>query len=226
MTDIREDPKRGDEEAYKDRFYRAMYRLLLAGAALARAYTEPLFQAKKEGRTEFLKYCEENGRLDENRLTDEDAEFLRRFPVYNFDVTDDSEIGKWRNREYEAYFGPFASWLIEGRAKGVPYEPPSYIVRSNGYWPRDMGPVQELMLLLTAYEHLDCKFTNGDESAGFGRFAWQTGHDQFVHRTNYTIRGDTRKVSVYSVYSMWKRSPCRFGSRILWTFSALTRTRH
>jgi hypothetical protein len=135
MTDTREPPRRGQEEVYKNRFYRAMYRLLLAGAMLAgamlaRAYTEPVFQAKEEGRSEFLKHCKEDRfPLEdfESRLTDEDVEFLRQLPVYNFDLTDDSEIGQWRNREYEAYFGLVASWLVEdGRAKGLSHEPALY----------------------------------------------------------------------------------------------------
>jgi len=39
----------------------------------------------------------------------EDIAYIHQFPIYNYDVTDWSEIGLWRNREYKTYFGPFAS---------------------------------------------------------------------------------------------------------------------
>lgn len=36
-------------DSFRDGFYRAMYRLLLASAVLARAYMTPLFRAREEG---------------------------------------------------------------------------------------------------------------------------------------------------------------------------------
>jgi hypothetical protein len=41
-------------ESFQDSFYRAMYRLLLAGAVLARAYMEPLFRAREAGKGTFF----------------------------------------------------------------------------------------------------------------------------------------------------------------------------
>jgi hypothetical protein len=79
-------------------------------------------------------------------------------------------------------------------------------------WLDDLDSVRKLMLLLTAYEHLDCKFTNGDGSADFGQYAGQT------KRTTQSegIRG--KCLLFCTMFSLWKRSPCRPGSRILWMF--------
>ncbi|PVH71568.1 hypothetical protein DL98DRAFT_520986 [Cadophora sp. DSE1049] len=180
-----------DEEAWKDRFYRAMYQLLLAGPVLARAYNAPFWGAKKAGNERFLEHCTRdmpggNGMLDEmttgGRFNQEDGEYARRFPVYNYDVTDYSMVGKWREGEYESLFGPFAKWLVdEGNARERRNPEPESGDRedeSSQYSEvtNNRGAVQDLMCLLVGYEHLLCKFTNvdvngnGNNGYGFGRF--------------------------------------------------------
>ena len=79
--------------------------------------------------------------------------YIRQYPVYNFDVLDWSEIGQWRNQEYEACFGPFATWIIKDgrmREQNEPRDPND----TEPAWAEnrvDIGAVRELMLLLVAY---------------------------------------------------------------------------
>jgi hypothetical protein len=69
----REEPEPEDADAFKDRFYGAMYRLLLAGAVLVGAYTEPFLRAREEGGMGFL------GRSAKpyKQYLDDDMEYLR-----------------------------------------------------------------------------------------------------------------------------------------------------
>ncbi|KAN0102797.1 hypothetical protein V8E51_011110 [Hyaloscypha variabilis] len=134
-------------DSFRDGFYRAMYRLLLAGAVLARAYMAPLFRAKEEGGKDGFfarvgledyahKYWDKIDPSEDGPPREEDVAYIRQFPVYNYDVIDWSEIGLWRNREYETCFGPFASWIVEDGRKSA---------------------VRELILLLVVYDHFNYK---------------------------------------------------------------------
>lgn len=158
-------------DSFRDGFFRAMYRLLLAGAVLARPYMAPLFQAREEGNARFFfiwadrhyYWSEEMDQVDETDTSPKEVDFdyVRQFPVYNFDVPDWSKIGQWRNREYETCFGPLASWIIEDgrmREQNEPRDPND----TEPDWAEnraDIGAVRELMLLLVAYDHLDDCFT-------------------------------------------------------------------
>lgn len=103
-----------------------MYQVLTAGAVCARPYSEPFFSAEKERRAEFLENCA-NGTLTDpdsdpgvGTLTDQDLEYLRQFPVYNFNADEESASGRLKVQEYEALFGPFAEWLIvDGKRRGL-----------------------------------------------------------------------------------------------------------
>ncbi|KAL2072839.1 hypothetical protein VTL71DRAFT_12182 [Oculimacula yallundae] len=162
-------------ESFRDSFYRAMYRILLAGALLARVYMAPMFQAKDDGKEAFLARVGEPGasyyrkhqdKIDssggEYHPTPEDFAYLQTFPVYNYDVTDWSEAGVWKYQEYESAFGSFASWIVEnGREKQR--NDPRFLGDSEPEWaedPADVGAVRELMLLLVAFDHFNCKFCN------------------------------------------------------------------
>jgi len=160
-------------DSFRDGFYRAMYRLLLAGAVLARAYMAPLFQAREEvgkegffGRNGLEEYSNRHwDKIDPSEdgpPREEDIAYIRQFPVYNYDVTDWSEIGQWRNREYETCFGPFASWIVEDGRKRQ-YNEPQDPNDTEPDWaenPTDVSAVRELMLLLVAYDHFNSKFAN------------------------------------------------------------------
>ena len=156
-------------DSFRDGFFRAMYRLLLAGAVLARAYMAPVFQAREERNARFFQvwgdeyyWSEDMDNLeDPDSITKEaDLAYIRQYPVYNFDVSDWSKIGQWRNREYEACFGPFASWIIEDgrmREQSEPQGPND----THPDWAEnrvDIGAVKELMLLLVAYDHFNDSF--------------------------------------------------------------------
>lgn len=79
----------------------------MAGAAVARGYLEPYLNAEYSLNTHILQH----------NAGEKVIEQFRKFAVYNFDVIDDSEIGKWRYQEYEKIFGPFGRWIVEdGRA--------------------------------------------------------------------------------------------------------------
>ena len=160
-------------DSFRDGFYRAMYRLLLAGAVLARPYMVPLFQAREDGGKEGFfgrcglddyaqKHWEKIDISEDGPPRDEDVAYIRQFSVYNYDVTDWSEIGLWRNREYETCFGPFASWIVEDGRKRQQNEPqdPNDTEPDWAENPADVGVVRELMLLLVAYDHFNSKFSN------------------------------------------------------------------
>jgi hypothetical protein len=109
------------------------------------------------------KYWEKIDPSEEVPPTEADIAYIRQFPVYNYDVTDWSEIGLWRNREYETCFGPFASWIIEDgrkRQRNEPQDPNDTEPDWAENW-ADVGAVRQLMLLLVAYDHFNSKFQNG-----------------------------------------------------------------
>ncbi|KAK0101136.1 hypothetical protein ONS95_012882 [Cadophora gregata] len=186
-------------EAWRDRFHRAMYQLLLAGPVLAGAYNAPFWAAKRAGNERFLSHCVRgSAELDPMLVDDEDGDFARTFPVYNYDVEDFTPVGRWRERAYECIFGPFARWLVdEGNAREEKYpehEPKrtypeddsSHLdeVKSN------RGAVQDLMCLLVGHEHLICKFTNANSDDGYGFARWAIPKDKLAKEWK------TRKVTV------------------------------
>ena len=158
-------------DSFRDSFFRAMYRLLLAGAVLARAYMAPVFQAREERNARFFRiwghdhyWSEDMDQLDDPDYNPNEADYayLRQYPVYNFDVPDWSKIGQWRNREYETDFEPFASWIIKDgrvREQNEPRDPNDPDWAQNRV---DIGAVRELMLILVAYDHFNDCFQDYD----------------------------------------------------------------
>ncbi|KAK0125478.1 hypothetical protein ONS95_000514 [Cadophora gregata] len=174
------DARRPRIECFRDEFYRAMYRLLLAGAVLAAPYMAPIFQAKENGGKEgfFARhgheeykylYMDWDNASEDGPTRPEDIPYLRRFPVYNFDVDDWSEIGQWRDREYETCFGPFASWIVEDGRKRQRQKPPhpNNPEPDGAEHPEDVGAVRELMLLLVAYDHFDSMLSNPESQRNY-----------------------------------------------------------
>jgi hypothetical protein len=162
----------------KERFYRAMYGVLTAGVVSSGAYNAPFYYAEKEGHTEFLERC----CAQKQTLSDKDVEYLRQFPVYDYDAPDESESGRWRDQEHEVLFGTFSEWLFEegkrrGREKKLdPIEIEEYDEIDSGSRtePESLdsaqaGAVREVKMLVAAYEHLHRKFTNGNREWGCGR---------------------------------------------------------
>jgi hypothetical protein len=160
-------------DSFRGGFFRAIYRLLLAGAVLARAYMAPVFQAREEGNARFFRvwghdyyWSEDMDQLDDPDPYPKEADYayIRQYPAYNFDVLDWSKIGQWRNREYETCFGPFASWIIEdGRMREQ--NKPRDLNDTKPDWAEnrvDVGAVRELMLLLVAYDHFNDCFQHYD----------------------------------------------------------------
>jgi hypothetical protein len=162
-------------DSFRGSFYRAMYRLLIAGAVLTGAYMDPLFRAREEGNagfhlrngyTLFQDDCwEQIVEMDvseQGSHEDDDLPYIRRSPVYNYDITDWSDIGQWKYREYEAIFGPFASWIVEdGRNRQHEQsQNPAGIKPDWAESSDDVGAVRELMLLMVAYDHFNSKLEN------------------------------------------------------------------
>ncbi|KAH8662506.1 hypothetical protein BX600DRAFT_499009 [Xylariales sp. PMI_506] len=163
-------------DSFRDGFCRAMYRLFLAGAVFARAYMDPLFRARGEadlvtknrfftqwGSSDYWSYETDDlaSQLGEDHSPEAvDLAYIRQSPVYNFDAPNGSEIGKWRDREYETYFGPLASWIIQDGRERQQIRPhhPNQTEPSWAQNPADIGAVRELMLLLVAYDHLNSHF--------------------------------------------------------------------
>ncbi|KAH8744472.1 hypothetical protein F5882DRAFT_525926 [Hyaloscypha sp. PMI_1271] len=171
-------------DSFRDSFYRAMYRLLLAGAILARAYMAPLFPARQAGDIGFFvrwgsDYWTEDVDTYERDFypTEADVDSIRQFPVYDFDVEDWSQIGQWRNREYETCFGPFASWIIEdgkSREQNEPQNPDDMPDWAQNQ--AHIGAVKELMLLLVAYDHFNSKFIDIRRGSRKGAYLRKQGN--------------------------------------------------
>lgn len=167
--------KNATVNSFQEGFYRAMYRLLLAGAVLARVYMEPMFQSRDAGEKDAFfgrmgdpgcvymsNHCEEIDASENGPARPQDLVLLRKFPVYNYDITDWSEVGVWRNQEYDKCFGPLASWIVQSGRKRQQTAPQDSD-KEQPDWAEnaaDIGAVRELMLLLVAYEHFSLKFEN------------------------------------------------------------------
>ncbi|AEO71974.1 uncharacterized protein THITE_2093475 [Thermothielavioides terrestris NRRL 8126] len=94
------DPEEDERMAeFTARLHKAFYRVLIAGAALAGAYHEPMFKAKLEPGLGLPKPG-----ADAERLTAEQLAFLEQFAVCNLDPAPEAE---------EAVFGPLGNWLLE-----------------------------------------------------------------------------------------------------------------
>lgn len=95
-----------DLDAMKDyvsNVHKAIYRAIIAGAVLTRAYQEPFFAVAKDG--PYARSFEWRGDAfsPAKLTTDADVEYLRSFPVYDFE-------------EYEASeptFAPFVDWFLQ-----------------------------------------------------------------------------------------------------------------
>lgn len=77
----------------RERIHRSTYRLLLMGAVLCPAYLKPIFHASRSSPYGFLSRIDEmNQNLgfrgnQDNNISAEDATFLDRFPIYDFEVS-------------------------------------------------------------------------------------------------------------------------------------------
>jgi len=97
-----EEPHRMGE--WRECVHRAIYRGLLAGAVLSRAYNEPFHQLGDAADPSDLKRRRLNTLGQSSRVSPSEVRYLKEFAVYNRDATADAE---------DAVFGPFADWLIE-----------------------------------------------------------------------------------------------------------------
>ena len=172
---------------FRDRFHRAVYRVFLAGAVLYRAFNEPFDLARrKQGNEAFLNFSTGEFEIDEDNfpkirypISAEDIEYLRTFAVYNFDAEDDSDVGRWRDETYNLLFGPLSKYLVDdGEARGLQkdrevqesgtvYEEDEYA--ESDFGPGVQGSIEEIMLLIGAYEQLIPQITNADGARSQGR---------------------------------------------------------
>ena len=187
-------PKSPSElKAWRERFYRAMYRILLAGAVFFKPYSEPFSPDAKGVPPNFLEdylknyFVARDDPLDESGVADWpytlpqlDVDYLTRSPVFDLNASEDRE---------NSVFGQFAEWLIED-SKGRAEEN-----LCQQAWTFDIPQVSaiwETMMMVAAYEHLVSQFINGDGKIGFGRFS----PDETSQPIKQTITGKTRKVSI------------------------------
>lgn len=95
---------------WQGNLFRALYRVVITGAVLSYAYNLPYLDQHSIA-TMGPEVPDSGDRAW--------GDYLRRFPVYNWDAEDGSERGRWRNAEYKKIFGPLAEWIVEtGRARG------------------------------------------------------------------------------------------------------------
>jgi hypothetical protein len=93
---------------WRERLYRAVYRLFLAGAALAGAYHEPFLQSTTNRPFNFLQgYMHHLAQFHNEQLfgevfTTQDFAYLLQFPIYNFESIE----------QHNASFGPLAEFLV------------------------------------------------------------------------------------------------------------------
>ncbi|KAH9209576.1 hypothetical protein DL95DRAFT_394271, partial [Leptodontidium sp. 2 PMI_412] len=98
---------------WRDRFYRAMYRVIFAGAVFYRTYNQPFApntaRPPSVPRTVFRKYDHTQDEEPEDWdwpyiIPPEGAQYLQKFPVYNASATEEEE---------KITFGAFADWLVQ-----------------------------------------------------------------------------------------------------------------
>ncbi|KAL2165638.1 hypothetical protein VTG60DRAFT_4071 [Thermothelomyces hinnuleus] len=165
------------------RFHCAMYRVLVAGAVLTRAYLEPLFLAPVQGPPGFLHRLTGLSWDDEHELGglhQEDIEYLERFPLY------DLEAGQ---EKWEPAFGDLATWLLEDiETTFTKVKPPKFPRMPMGA--EDLGRLQEVTFFLAAYDHILDKL--------FNKYLPHPGIDEDVRleMTPPPFPGRVRKVSV------------------------------
>lgn len=136
-------------EDFEEAFHGATYRLLLAGAVLCGTYLKPFLER------------------DVETAIAEDIEFMRLYPVYNYNFRADTEIGKWKYREYENIFTPLARWLVQTSRKCKPLEkeiqPPVWSIDEE-----HRCEAKRLMELFMNLPYATWMFCNGDRSPRFG----------------------------------------------------------
>ncbi len=94
---------------WRARVSRAVFRLLIVGAALAGAYQEPLFRAREHPDPDIRALVQRvtlvvPGDEDSITLTQKELDFLLQFPICDLDATLEAQ---------DAIFGPLADWLLE-----------------------------------------------------------------------------------------------------------------
>jgi len=171
-----------DIAAQRTQFHRAMYRMLLCGAALSSAYIEPFFLAGSKGPSGFLNRIHNIG-CDDN-LMPEDVRYLEQFPIYNLEAG----LETW-----EPVFGRLAEWLLKDTEKTfVPVQLSSrFIPRLDcGHLtPKDLGKLQEVNTVHVAYEHVINKY--------FRQYiACLTGQGSESDPTAPAFAGRTREIAV------------------------------
>ncbi|PVH78231.1 hypothetical protein DL98DRAFT_256383 [Cadophora sp. DSE1049] len=173
---------------WTENFHSAIYKMLLAGAALTTAHLSPFTVAAAESPSVFLKdftfvpvekgYEHDGAGEDElwqefpRPLSDKELEYLSRFPAYNFQ----SDKG-WR-----AALGPFSEWAIEDRRKWqeaqgeASDQEPAYhdllFDKENWKHPRNIDALRDILRLLAVHHHLSGGWIkDGDSSAGCSKMA-------------------------------------------------------
>ena len=140
---------------WRKNLYRALYRVILIGAACSRAYNEPLVSAVENGDSQHAEALVTRRRKS-RPVSEETSCYLKRFPVYNFDADDKREKGIWRDYEYEKIFGPLAEWLVnDGKARCVK-EGLRQVFDKNDL----ASTAREIIHLVAAYEHLTTMIVN------------------------------------------------------------------
>jgi hypothetical protein len=140
-----------DEDAdWRENLYRALYRVVLAGAVCSSAYNELFISALEQN----------NASIPERIMVDlsktipqATVEYLQKFPAYNPDADDMSERGKWKDHEYESIFGTLAQWGFDGGAARSLRKD----VRKEDEDCPENSTLREIVHIVSAYEHLSNK---------------------------------------------------------------------
>ncbi|KAK2802111.1 hypothetical protein FQN50_007475 [Emmonsiellopsis sp. PD_5] len=152
---------------WQERLHSSIYRFYLAGAVLYRAYQEPLLQGTMNGPPDFLSdfAIEEHMHLSPERVTNDDAEFLLKYPAYNLNAYE----------EHGSIFKPLADLFAnEAKKRALREDSAKPIWTDSGSestWakfstnpgrpnPVDLILFHETVQFLLIHETIrDCKFT-------------------------------------------------------------------
>ncbi|KAL2068603.1 hypothetical protein VTL71DRAFT_14940 [Oculimacula yallundae] len=177
---------------WRERFYRAIYRIFIAGPVFYGVHNKPFSSKAKRPPGVPREYLREYDASRDSTLYEpgipywnyvlprEASEHLQQFPVYNTSASHDQE---------KIVFGTFAEWIVDDGRKLAEHNncPELWHLTSaqiSGLW--------EVMAMLNAYHHLMSDSTNGDGQCGHGR----SNPDDENPPTTQTISGPTRQVTV------------------------------
>ncbi len=196
------------------RFHRSIYRVLTAGAALARLYTEPMLEASTFGKPHpwasliTTETCTCNHGCEQ--LTQAGLDSLLKHAAY------DSEAGieKW-----DPSFLPLAAWLMDDiKRTSAPVGPrQSRFSPISGFWDNftadEAGWIQEVLWFLAAYEHMNASVEN---NTAYHKAKTAKGWVSGTRTANICLIGEFSPIEICMPARPEESNPCVLLKDRLW----------